>query len=39
MLVFTILVPIVLVFTYLVIFPKTKGVMRPLKVPVDKNKF
>jgi hypothetical protein len=39
MLLFSILVPVALVVTYLVTFPKTKGVLRPLKVPVDNRKF
>lgn len=39
MLLFSLVVPVVLVITYLVTFPKTKGVLRPIKVPVDKRRF
>lgn len=39
MLLFSLIVPVALVVTYLVTFPKTKGVLRPLKVPADKRKF
>lgn len=34
MILFTLLVPVVLLLTHLVLFPKTKGTLRPLKVPV-----
>ena len=36
MILLTLLVPVVLVLTHLILFPKTKGVLRPLKVPVKK---
>ena len=39
MLLISLLVPVVLVITYLVTFPKTKGVLRPLKVPVNHQKL
>ena len=39
MLLISLLVPIALVITYVVTFPKTKGVLRPLKVPVDYKKL
>lgn len=39
MLVFALLVPVVLVITQIVFFPKTKGTLKSIKVPVDKNRF
>lgn len=39
MLLFSLVLPIALIITYLVTFPKTKGVLRPLKVPTDKDQF
>ncbi len=30
-----ILLPIALIISHIVLFPKTKGVLRPIKVPTD----
>ncbi len=38
MLLISLLIPVTLVITYLVIFPKTKGILRPLKVPANHHK-
>jgi hypothetical protein len=35
---FAFLVAVFLCLSYIVVFPKTKGVLRPLKVPVDKDR-
>ena len=39
MLTISLIVPVALVVAYLITFPKTKGILRPLKVPVDREKF
>jgi hypothetical protein len=35
---FAFLVAVFLCLSYIIVFPRTKGVLRPLKVPVDMNK-
>lgn len=35
MILLTLLVPVALVLTHFILFPKTKGMLRPLKVPAD----
>ena len=38
MMLFALLVPIFLCLSYVVVFPKTKGILRPLKVPVEQDR-
>ncbi len=38
MILFSLLTIAALVLTYVSVFPKTKGVLRPLQVPADKKK-
>jgi len=35
MILFVLLLPVALYLSYVSVFPKTKGVMRPIKVPVN----
>lgn len=35
---FALLVPVSLCLTYIIVFPKTKGILRPLKVPGKQKK-
>jgi hypothetical protein len=32
------LIAALLIATYLVVFPKTKGTLKPIKIPVEQNK-
>lgn len=39
MLLFITVIPVVLVVSHLLMFPKSKGSLKPIKVPVDRRKF
>jgi hypothetical protein len=36
MILFILLLPVALLVSYMIVFPKTKGVLRPIKVPTGR---